>query len=109
MTRLSSVLVNVALLGFAAAQNCKVLNNLHYCDEVEAITYANIGAAGTYQDVIGYDGDSCSCPRAPKNFSGPLAPLDEQVRNFYISALVYANEPSDSHDLSSSPFISVVL
>lgn len=49
-----------------------------YCQPVEAIRYSNVGAAGSYNEItkMGSDG---SCSSTPKHFSGPLAPLDEEV------------------------------
>ncbi|KAF4636863.1 hypothetical protein G7Y89_g1231 [Cudoniella acicularis] len=49
-----------------------------YCQPVEAIKYSNVGSPGTYNQItnMGTDG---SCSSTPKSFSGPLAPLDEEV------------------------------
>ncbi|CAG8953071.1 hypothetical protein HYFRA_00003266 [Hymenoscyphus fraxineus] len=49
-----------------------------YCQPVEAIRYSNVGASGTYNEVtkMGIDG---TCASTPKDFNGPLAPLDEEL------------------------------
>lgn len=53
-----------------------------YCQPVEAIRYSNVGASGSYNEItkMGSDG---SCSSMPKHFSGPLAPLDEEVSKEY--------------------------
>jgi hypothetical protein len=49
-----------------------------YCSAVQAIQYQNVGIPGSYNQVTGMDG-SGACYQQPVAFSGPLAPLDEEV------------------------------
>ncbi|EGC47378.1 conserved hypothetical protein [Histoplasma capsulatum var. duboisii H88] len=48
-----------------------------YCSAVQAITYTNVGSSGTYNEIVSMNGGSCSS--RPKAYSGPLAPLNEEV------------------------------
>lgn len=41
----------------------------------------NVGTAGSYKEVIQMNSDG-TCKRRAKPFSGPLSPLDEEVREF---------------------------
>ena len=54
------------------------INGKVYCQPIRALQYANITAAGTYQRIVSMNDDG-SCTSAPKAYSGPLAPLDEEV------------------------------
>jgi hypothetical protein len=49
-----------------------------YCQAVKAIRYDNVGAAGTYKDIVKMAPDG-TCTSQPKQFSGALSPLDEEV------------------------------
>ncbi len=49
-----------------------------FCQPVDAITYSNVGTAGTYNDVTDMASDG-TCSSTPESFSGPIAPLDEEV------------------------------
>ncbi|KAG9230175.1 putative TOS1-like glycosyl hydrolase-domain-containing protein [Amylocarpus encephaloides] len=49
-----------------------------YCQAVQAIRYSNIGTPGTYSEVTNMAPDG-TCLSKPKHFSGPLAPLDEEI------------------------------
>lgn len=85
-TFLSGLAAFAALTQLAYATTCQhqPINSIQYCQETTAITYSNIADSGTYQDVSGYDMDSCTCSFTPKDFSGGLAPLNEEVC-FYIA------------------------
>lgn len=48
--------------------------------QVDAIRYSNVGTPGTYQQVTEISTDG-TCTSSPKQFAGPIAPLDEEVRN----------------------------
>ena len=86
----------LASVGFASA-GCTVLGGLSYCKAVNQITYDNLGYSGTYKDVIGMDLKNCICKYSEKPFSGPLAPLNEQVcdtfghfmRDLYANTLLH--------------------
>lgn len=75
---------SLALLSGSLADQCasgsSLLGGNWYCQPVEAIRYMNVGTAGSYKEVIQMNADG-TCKRRAKPFSGPLSPLDEEVRN----------------------------
>lgn len=48
-----------------------------YCQPVKAVTYSGVGHTGSYNKVTSMTGGQCS--QEPVSYSGPLAPLDEEV------------------------------
>ena len=54
-----------------------------YCQSVQAIQYSNVGTPGTYNQVTDMPPDG-NCASTPFSFSGPLAPLDEEVNASFI-------------------------
>ncbi|KAF3482032.1 uncharacterized protein GIQ15_04791 [Arthroderma uncinatum] len=50
-----------------------------YCDPVDSIKYTNFDFSGSYNMITNMDDGSMSCGSSPKQYSGPLAPLDEEV------------------------------
>jgi hypothetical protein len=50
-----------------------------YCQAVKAIQYSNVGSSGTYKQITSMHSDG-SCSSTMKQFSGPLSPLNEEVR-----------------------------
>ena len=79
---LTLALLTFGLAGTAAAGACKTINSIQYCDAVDSITYTDIMHSGSYSDVVGMDPKTCACNKAPKAYSGAMAPLDEQVCTF---------------------------
>lgn len=80
----SMKLVSCVLLfgGFVAADcatNAQEVDGNWYCSAVKKITYNNFGTSGQYNQVIDMADDG-TCTSVPKAFSGPLSPLNEQVR-----------------------------
>lgn len=73
----AAALVSASLV--SASCSGPVINSISYCNPVEQIVYDDVGYSGSYKDVVGMDLDSCTCNYAPKQFSGPLAPLNEGV------------------------------
>ena len=65
----------------AAAQDlgCDDDNGNWFCQAVRAIVYTQVGGAGTYNRVTDMDSDSGSCSSTPQDYSGNIAPLDEEV------------------------------
>ncbi|CAL9731256.1 hypothetical protein MOUN0_L04654 [Monosporozyma unispora] len=51
----------------------------YYCSSTDAIVYSNVGISGSYNDVTSMDETSCACSSQPIQFSGNLAPLDEEL------------------------------
>jgi len=52
-----------------------------YCRQVQRITYQNMGRSGQYQEVVNMDPRNGKCDFAARQYSGPLAPFNEPVRN----------------------------
>lgn len=79
---LAVVAIGVAALAVVAADFCASgrveIEGNWFCQPVNAITYTNVGTPGTYHDVVDMASDG-TCSWTPKSFSGPLAPLDEEV------------------------------
>ncbi|KAK9469141.1 putative TOS1-like glycosyl hydrolase-domain-containing protein [Lipomyces arxii] len=69
----------LALLAVASTTtaDCTFMGGNYYCDDVSAVAYDNVGFSGSYNDVTSMD--NCQCETAPVSFSGPLAPLNEDV------------------------------
>ncbi len=71
-----------ASLWSAQADLCAVdsqeINGNWYCQAVTGIQYSNVGAAGTYNSITNMTSGGL-CSSEPKQFSGPLSPLDEEV------------------------------
>jgi hypothetical protein len=76
------VAVLLTALAFASADFCTKgrveIQGNWLCQPVDAITYSNVGTPGTYQDIIDMSSDG-TCSSISKSFSGPIAPLDEEV------------------------------
>lgn len=51
----------------------------YYCQMVNAITYTNVGGAGSYNKVTNMDSGSGTCSSTPFGYSGSLSPLNEEV------------------------------
>lgn len=58
---------------------CDFIDGNYYCNPVSAVKYKNLGFAGSYQDVTSMDENSCGCSSQPFQFSGTMAPLDEEL------------------------------
>jgi hypothetical protein len=50
-----------------------------FCQPVQAIQYSNVGSSGSYKQITDMDLKTGSCQSQMKPYSGPLAPLDEEV------------------------------
>ncbi|KAK2759080.1 target of Sbf [Arachnomyces sp. PD_36] len=72
----------VASIYGVSAQDCRagaaknILGNW-YCDAVDSISYTNFGSSGTYNMITDMTGGNCQSE--PKEYSGPLAPLNDEV------------------------------
>lgn len=78
------LLLTLGTLAATAADDCasgsQLVKGNYYCQPVQRIAYKNVGgAAGTYQRVTSMDSASGTCGFATQGYSGPLAPLDEDV------------------------------
>jgi hypothetical protein len=55
------------------------LNGNWFCQPVKAIQYSNVGSSGSYKQITSMNSQTRLCEYQMKAFSGPLAPLDEEV------------------------------
>lgn len=55
-----------------------------YCRQVQRVTYQNMGKSGQYKEVVNMDHQTGKCDFAAKQYSGPLAPFNEPVRNLTV-------------------------
>lgn len=89
MSRSFLATVAVAMLSLSAqAQNCQQIAGNYYCGQTDAVAFNNVGFTGTYNQITGMDSSSCTCSSQPKGFSGPIAPLNDEV---FDIALISAN------------------
>jgi Tos1-like cell wall protein len=58
--------------------NSQVIDDYTYCQQVTRAVISNVGHSGTYQKTTGMDENS-GVSSSPFAFSGPLAPLDEDL------------------------------
>ena len=75
-------LLITTLLSTVSGQACNGIEDAGnwYCDQVQAITFGEWNYAGNYTPFSGCQGGKASCLFGPaKEYSGPLAPLDEEV------------------------------
>lgn len=72
----------VASLGAVSGDHCAEGSTDYggnwFCQPVKAIHYSNVGTPGTYQKITGMSNGVCTSET--QLFSGPIAPLDEEVR-----------------------------
>lgn len=71
-----------AITSRAAGQACapgeaKEINGNWYCSPVEAISYTNFGSSGKYNKITSMANGVCSSE--PQSYSGPMAPMNEEV------------------------------
>ncbi|KAF5100778.1 hypothetical protein D0Z03_000755 [Geotrichum reessii] len=62
-----------------ADSSCTNIIGNYYCNEVSQVQYTNIGFQGSYNEVISFNTDSCTCDSKPVKFSGSLAPFDQEL------------------------------
>ncbi|KAH8679839.1 putative TOS1-like glycosyl hydrolase-domain-containing protein [Tricladium varicosporioides] len=60
------------------AAGSKQVQGNWYCQPVQAIKYSNVGFPGTYNQITNMGADG-RCSSTPKQFTGSLSPLDEEV------------------------------
>ena len=81
----------IVLLGGVGADLCakgsQEVQGNWFCQRVTAIQYCNVGTPGTYNQVTDMDSTTGVCSSQPKQFSGPLSPLDEEVSQSRSSAI----------------------
>jgi Cell wall protein YJL171C/Tos1, N-terminal len=81
MSRGLLVAAVLAALHFVAVDSqCPQIDGNYYCAQTNAISFNNVGFAGSYNQVTNMDSVSCACSSTPVGFSGPLAPLNNEVQ-----------------------------
>lgn len=58
----------------------KEINGNWYCSAVDELKYDIFGQKGTYMRVTHMDPDTGECTQEPQEYSGPMAPFNEEVR-----------------------------
>lgn len=56
------------------------INGNWYCSAVDEVKYDIFGQKGTYMQVTHMDPKSGECTQEAKEYSGPMAPFNEEVR-----------------------------
>lgn len=74
--------IGVSRADFCHLGSVKIDSNV-YCQPVQAIRFTNITTPGSYERIIAMNNDG-SCYSSPRPFSGPLAPLDEEVQVYSL-------------------------
>lgn len=79
----SNILFLTTLKG-AVAQACAAgaaseIKGNWYCSEVTAVTYADFPGVGSYERITDMDVDTGGCSSVRYEYSGSLAPLNEEV------------------------------
>ncbi|EPS40948.1 hypothetical protein H072_5128 [Dactylellina haptotyla CBS 200.50] len=97
-----------AVLALGQFSNAKqVINNVWYCDEVTKMQYQNVGCSGTYKtpSVMTDNSGQCVVNYAEQAYSGPLAPLNNQITfhlrgplKLYNFAAYYIDNTPDDED-----------
>ena len=61
------------------AEGSVLIDGNYYCQAVKSIQYTNFGGTGSYNMVTDMDSTTGSCSSTPYQYSGSLAPLNEEV------------------------------
>ncbi|KAF2400411.1 hypothetical protein EJ06DRAFT_556723 [Trichodelitschia bisporula] len=78
-------IVAVAFLAMAlckadgAGAGCMEIAGNQYCNEVKQVLYNAVGGSGSYQKVTNMDSTTGQCTQELQQFSGPMAPFDEDL------------------------------
>lgn len=62
----------------ASATTCQFISGNYYCDETSLVKFQNVGFSGSYNRVTSFNNDG-TCSSEPYQFSGSLAPFDEEL------------------------------
>jgi len=80
----------ISLLGVVGADLCGMgsqeIDGNWFCQPVQAIQYSNVGIPGTYNQITDMASNGV-CSSEPKQYSGPISPLDEEVSRSRSSAI----------------------
>ncbi|PMD38099.1 hypothetical protein L207DRAFT_61110 [Hyaloscypha variabilis F] len=67
------------VLADLCAKGKQELGGNWFCQPVQAIQYSNVGSSGSYHQITDMNSQTGSCQYQLKQYSGPLAPLNEEV------------------------------
>lgn len=62
-----------------SASNCDFIQGNYYCAKTNKVAFQNVGFSSSYQDVVSMDENSGKCTQKTYEFSGNLAPLNEDL------------------------------
>ncbi|KAF3938435.1 hypothetical protein ABW19_dt0202190 [Dactylella cylindrospora] len=74
-----SVFLGAVLAMSRIGEAKEFINNVYYCNEVTKMQYTNVGCSGTFSTPDSFIEGSCSATYTTHSYSGPLAPLNEQI------------------------------
>jgi hypothetical protein len=67
------------VLADLCAKGKQELGGNWFCQPVQAIQYSNVGSSGSYHQITDMNSQTGSCQYQLKQYSGPLAPLNEEA------------------------------
>ncbi|CCE85191.1 Piso0_004773 [Millerozyma farinosa CBS 7064] len=74
-----SLLLSILSTLVSTQAGCTYDSGNYYCSETSNIVYSNVGYSGSYKDVTSMDEDTGECSQQDYQFSGNLAPLNEEL------------------------------
>lgn len=75
----SAVLLALAASFAAVKADCDFIEGYHYCAKTNKVAFQNVGFLDSYQDVVSMDESTGKCSQKTYEFSGNLAPLNEEL------------------------------
>lgn len=76
------------LVASTDAASCVESGGNYYCNEVEQVTYLNLGGSNSYNKVTSMSSSDGSCAKSAYAYSGTNAPFDEEVSYDSLASLV---------------------
>ncbi|KAF3919738.1 hypothetical protein ABW20_dc0107492 [Dactylellina cionopaga] len=107
-----TVLLGAVLAMGRFSEAKQFINNVYYCNEVTKMQYTNVGCSGTFKtpSIMKDDSGQCVVDHTEQAYSGPLAPLNEQITfhlrgplKLYNFAAYYIDNTPDDEDTTDSP------
>ena len=75
--------------GASAQASCSEEGGNYYCAPIDAITYTDVGGSGSYGRVVSMDSTSGVCQSVPQQYSGNIAPFNEEVSQRGFPTIVH--------------------
>jgi hypothetical protein len=79
VTAIAFLLLARNVLADLCAKGKQELGGNWFCQPVQAIQYSNVGSSGSYHQITDMNSQTGSCQYQLKQYSGPLAPLNEEA------------------------------